>query len=151
MPKPFFRSLPTIEYDINDDGTIKLATNILTRIARKSNLALDGSVFYNYPMQDGDTVEIIADKYYGNSKYHWVVMLINNAYNNIYDFPLSGRSFSRYIKDKYGSQARAEGISVVISDTDTYTTANVYSESFSEVQNTSSALVQSGTESCKAF
>lgn len=145
MPKPFFRSLPTIEYDINDDGTIKLATNILTRIARKSNLALDGSVFYNYPMQDGDTVEIIADKYYGNSKYHWVVMLINNAYNNIYDFPLSGRSFSRYIKDKYGSQARAEGISVVISDTDTYTTANVYSESFSEVQNTSSALVQSGT------
>ena len=107
-------------------GQVKLASNILTRIRRRSNLTLSGGIFYNYPMQEGDTPEVIADKYYGSSQYHWVVMLINDAYNSTYDFPLSSGNFDRYIVDKYGSQARAQGVTKVISDEGTYSTANVF-------------------------
>jgi hypothetical protein len=146
MPKQFFRSLPALEYDINDDGVVRLATNILTRIARKSNLALSGGLFYNYPMQDGDNPEVIADKYYGNPKYHWVVMLINNAYHHTYDFSLSTSNFDRYIVDKYGSQARAQGITKVLSDANTYSSVSVYSETYTELQTTNNnTLLSSGT------
>jgi hypothetical protein len=145
MPREFFRSLPKTQYDVNKDGVVKIATNILTRIARKSNLALTGGVFYNYPMQDGDTVEIIADKYYGHPKYHWVVMLINNAYHNIYDFPLRTENFARFIDDKYGSYERSVGVTKVISDANTYIVANVYSEIHSVEQTTDNSTLRSGT------
>jgi hypothetical protein len=146
MPKQFFNSLPLVGYDINNDGNIKTATNILTRIAKKASLAIEGSIFYNYPMQDGDTVEIIADKYYGNPKYHWVVMLINNAQHNVYDFPLNTRIFDRYIVDKYGSYEEAVGITKTLSDANTYSSFGVYSETHNEIQTTiNNPLLVSGT------
>jgi hypothetical protein len=146
MPKNYFETLPTIQYDMDRTGQVKLASNILTRIRRRSNLTLSGGIFYNYPMQEGDTPEIIADKYYGSSQYHWVVMLINDAYNSTYDFPLSSGNFDRYIADKYGSQARAQGVTKVISDANTYSTASVFSESHDYLQDSSNnSLITSGT------
>ena len=127
-------------------GQVKLASNILTRIRRRSNLTISGGIFYNYQMQEGDTPEVIADKYYGSSHYHWVVMLINDAYNSTYDFPLSSGNFDRYITDKYGSQARAQGVTKVLSDANTYTTASVFSESHDYLQDSSNnSLITSGT------
>lgn len=146
MPKNYFETLPTIQYDMDRTGQVKLASNILTRIRRRSNLTLSGGIFYNYPMQEGDTPEVIADKYYGSSQYHWVVMLINDAYNSTYDFPLSTGNFDRYIVDKYGSQARAQGVTKVISDANTYSTASVFSESHDYLQDSSNnSLITSGT------
>ena len=37
-------------------------------------------------MQDSDTPEIIADKYYGNVEYHWVVLLFNNIIDPQFEY-----------------------------------------------------------------
>jgi hypothetical protein len=145
MARNYFKSLPRTQYDINNNGTVKLVTNILTRIARKSNIALTGGLFYNYTMQEGDTPEIIADKYYGNINYHWVVMLINNAYHNVYDFSLSMDNFNAYINDKYGSYERSVGVTKTISDADTYNIASIYSETHNVEQTTENSSLLSGT------
>jgi len=146
MPRNYFETLPVIQYDINDTGNIKLASNILTRIRRKANFIVNGSIFYNYPMQEGDTPEIIADKYYGDSSYHWVIMLVNDAYHNIYDFPLTSENFNKYIDDTYGSFARAVGVSKLITDMGVFPNATITSEDYNEVQTSdnNTALV-SGT------
>lgn len=134
MPKKYFSYIPTVEYDVDSSGVQLLAINILKRIKVKAAAISDGSVFYNYQYQDGDTPEIIADKYYGYAQYHWVVMLMNNAAHYVYDFPLNSDNFDKYIKDKYGSIERAEGVTKTISNRTLYANSGIYGEWQSEEQ-----------------
>lgn len=146
MPKQYFQNLPTIQYDIDNSGTKLLAINILKRIRVRSEAISDGAVFYNYQYQDGDTPEIIADKYYGSSQYHWVVMLMNNAAHYVYDFPLTSGNFDNFIKDKYGSIERAEGVTKILSSNTLYSNSGIYTEWFSEDQTSyNNTLFDSGS------
>ena len=54
-----------------------------------------------YEVKDGETPEIVADKYYGDSRYHWIILLVNNLTNR-FDFPMSVRAFNEYLIEKYG-------------------------------------------------
>lgn len=51
---------------------------------------------------DGETPEIVAEKVYGNAEYHWIIMLVNDRYDYITDFPLPTYELENFIKDKYG-------------------------------------------------
>jgi hypothetical protein len=110
MPKDYFQLIPLLTYDVDGDGTEKAAVDILRRVKTRTATLLDGAIFYNYPMQDGDTAEIIADKYYGSAKYHWIVLLMNNILDHTYDFTLNDFNFESYIKEKYGSLERSQGV-----------------------------------------
>ena len=110
MPKNFFQMIPTTQYDVDGDGTSKMAVDVLRRVKLRTASLADSAIFYNYPIQDGDTAEIIADKYYGSSKYHWVVMLMNSFLDHTYDFTLHDVNFEAYMKDKYGSLERSKGV-----------------------------------------
>lgn len=57
-----------------------------------------------YYVGEGETPEIVADKIYGSSKYHWLVLLANNITDVQREWPLSQNSLTAYIKDKYGSE-----------------------------------------------
>ena len=109
MPTEYFQTIPVTNYDVDGDGTSKVVVDILRRVKLRAAALVDGAVFYNYQMQDGDTAEIISEKYYGSSKYHWVVMLMNNFLHHTYDMALTDGNFSSYINDTYGSFARALG------------------------------------------
>ena len=78
MPKRYFQMIPTVDYDVDGDKTTKVAIDILRRVKLRADALLGGAIFYNYQMQEGDNAEIIADKYYGSSQYHWVVLLMND-------------------------------------------------------------------------
>jgi hypothetical protein len=54
---------------------------------------------------DGDTPEIISEKMYGTPNYHWILMLLNQRYDYINDFPLNGTDLSIMIDNKHGSSA----------------------------------------------
>jgi len=112
MPKRYFQMIPTVDYDVDGDGTTKVAIDILRRVKIRAEALLDGAIFYNYPMQDGDNAEIIADKYYGSSQYHWVVLMMNNIIDHTYDLVLNDNNFEGYINTTYGSSSRASGLSV---------------------------------------
>lgn len=146
MPRDYFQTLPTVQYDSDGSGNVKLAIDILKRIKVRAEALTDGAVFYNYQMQEGDNPEIIADKYYGSTKYHWVVMLMNDALDHIFDFSLSSSVFERYIIEEYGSVERSFGVTKTISDLDTYESASVFAEWHSTEQNsTSNSIVETGT------
>jgi len=115
MPLRLFQKFPNITYDVDGDGSSKYVVDILRRIKIRVEVLLDGAIFYNYPTQEGDTPEIIADKYYGSAQYHWVVMLMNNIIHPTYDFVLNDSNFESYISGKYGSVDRAKGLSINLS------------------------------------
>jgi hypothetical protein len=110
MPKQFFQRFPVTEYDVDNSGEKKTVVDVLRRVKARAEALSDGGVFYNYTMQEGDNPEIIADKYYGSSQYHWVVMMMNDRIDPTYDFTLDDLNFENYIAGKYGSVDQAKGL-----------------------------------------
>jgi hypothetical protein len=54
------------------------------------------AVFYNkYTIKDTDRLDLIAEKYYGDPFYDWVILLTNNMINGVYDWPLDTESFEK--------------------------------------------------------
>ena len=56
-----------------------------------------------YVVREGETPEIISEKVYGSPLYHWVVMLCNERYNYVDDYPLTQYELEKHITAKYGS------------------------------------------------
>ena len=99
----YFSYFPTIPYDANGDGTITLVTNILKRVRVRAKVQKNIALLVKYPIQDGETPEMVADKHFGNPQYHWILMLLNGITDPYHDWPKSQRQMQLYLNDKYGS------------------------------------------------
>ena len=73
----YFSKYPVYQYDLEDNQNRKLITDILRRVAMKANVLANTQVFDNYTVKDGEQPDIVADKYYGDSTLHWVIVLVN--------------------------------------------------------------------------
>lgn len=105
----YFKNFPKLLYSFYDktglDYEQKLVTDITFNVRIKKAL-FDKVIHYDtYYIQDYDTPELIAEKIYGNPEYHWVVMLSNDYYNYINDFPIDEYDLSLYIEKKYGTNS----------------------------------------------
>jgi hypothetical protein len=60
-------------------------------------------LYYEYTIQDGDTPEIVAYKYYGDSYRYWIVLFANQITDPQWDWPLSSNDFDAFIANKYQS------------------------------------------------
>ena len=104
----YFNYFPKTFYTSNNDvNGVEAITNIIARFAFDSQLKENSSAFYPYQIQDSDTPEIIADKYYGNVEYHWVVLLFNSIIDPQFDWPLKNDTLIDYIDKKYTANGSA--------------------------------------------
>ena len=99
----YFNKFPTVLYDPDGSGNVKLMTNILKRVRVRANMAKEFSLLDPYDVQDGETPEILADRHHGSPYYHWVIMFMNNVRDPQHDWPKSTRQMQLYLKGKYGS------------------------------------------------
>ena len=61
---------------------------------------------YRYAVQDGDTPEIVANKYYGSPFRYWIALYGNpQMMDPQSDWPLSTKNFTIYLQDKYATSA----------------------------------------------
>jgi hypothetical protein len=95
----YFSTLPKVLY--NDNLGSRVMTNVMARASVIPTLLNDPLVFYTYDVQDGDTPEIVAYKYYGDVYRYWVVLYVNQMLDPQWAWPLSGQNFQAYIDDKY--------------------------------------------------
>jgi hypothetical protein len=96
----YFDSLPKIIYT-NDSGIPRVATNIMARASILPSILKNPLVYYQYDLQEDDTPEIVAHKYYGSSYRYWIVLFANQLLDPQWDWPLSSKVFYRYIQSKY--------------------------------------------------
>lgn len=64
-------------------------------------------LFHPYVIEDSDRPDTIADLYYGDSYYDWIVLLSNKIVNLRNEWPLTAQQFGLAINSKYGSHAQA--------------------------------------------
>ena len=106
----FFQHYPQINYDISGvrPAKTKRAINIMMRSKIKSTVSDDIINYFPYTIPEAERPDVTAFKVYGNVKYTWLIFLINDIHDPIFDWPLNIREFGVYIKDKYGTLAAAK-------------------------------------------
>jgi hypothetical protein len=100
----YFEDFPKFAYDfeINGQRKVLIVSDITRNVRFRKQVLANIALFDEYDIKEGETPEIIAEKIYGNSEYHWIIMLANQRYDNIADFPLTYLALTQYITDKYG-------------------------------------------------
>jgi hypothetical protein len=100
----YFQSLPKIFYSLSGKKFItpSVTVNIMTRAKLLDSVKTNSFVYYTYDVKDTDTPEIIAEKYYGDSSLHWIILLANDIIDPLYDWVMPSNEFNKYIIGKYG-------------------------------------------------
>ena len=98
----YFDTLPKIVYT-NSAGQSLAMTNLLARASVIPEILKDPLIYYSYDIQEGDTPEIIAHKYYGDSYRYWIVLFANELLDPQWDWPMTYNMFEQYLADKYPS------------------------------------------------
>lgn len=85
--------------------SLDVLTNLTTRFSFEQKFKDNSSVYYKYDIRDGDTPEILSSKLYGSSEKHWVILLMNDIVDPLYDWPLNQSNIIKFIDSKYTSSA----------------------------------------------
>ena len=95
----YFQHFPYILY--NDE--------VVTDITRRSSVLkkLEGNpyLFLPYTVTEGDTIETIADDYYGDPGLSWLIVMANNIIDPIADFFKDYQTFNEFVIQKYSKDA----------------------------------------------
>jgi len=93
----YFTKLGSVNYNNS------VVTNILTSIRFKEAVKQTVTNYYPYTVREGDRPDTIAQFYYEDERYYWVVLLSNNIVDPYYEWPLSVNDFRKFIIKKYNS------------------------------------------------
>jgi hypothetical protein len=100
----YFNFFPKTLYT-TDTKNADVVNNITSRFNFEETFKNNTAVCYEYDIQDSDTPEIIASKFYGDSERHWIVLLFNDILDPQFDWPMDYRTLISFIDEKYSASA----------------------------------------------
>jgi hypothetical protein len=102
----YFDNFPKFlyDFDINGQRQYTLVKDITVNVRLRKEILSNIAVYDEYDIKEGETPEIIAEKIYGSPLYHWVIMICNEKYDYINDYPLSTYELETHVKQKYGTE-----------------------------------------------
>ena len=91
----YFTSFPTVQYDTTGKAPNQYQTvkNIMKRQKLKASVMNDIMAFYPYFVQEGERADTVSYNYYGTTDYAYLILLVNNIIDPLFDWPLSTRDF----------------------------------------------------------
>ena len=105
----YFKAIPNIKYDINGTApnTFQKVTNIMMRPKFKQKVIEEITNYYPYHIVEGERPDILSHRVYGSVAFAYLILLFNDIYDPVFDWPLGSREFDSYIVNKYGSVSSA--------------------------------------------
>jgi hypothetical protein len=100
----FFEKFPLFQYTLDDGASAQTLPDILRRIKISEELKKNNSFFDQYDIKDGETPEIVAQNWYGDSNLHWIILLSNDIIDPRFDWPMSYYNLVEFCKGKYGPE-----------------------------------------------
>ena len=142
----YFKYFPTVPYETFDgSGQYKVVTDIFKRVRATLEARTDKTIYYNYRVPDGEKPEHVAYKYYGEAKYYWVVLLMNEIRDPQWCWPLDTHAMERFIANKYGSVANA------LSETLFYRTKQIKASATDDTYTKGDVILKAGIEVPSTF
>ena len=103
----FFNIVPDIEYDEKpisypfSESDFVVAKNFFRRYKINDDIFEYAVFFKKYTIKDGERPETLAEKFYGNQFYDWVILLTNNMVNAQYDWPRTNYEIYRIVEEEF--------------------------------------------------
>lgn len=105
----FFNYFPKVIYFSDKDQTsLDIVTNLTFKFRFNENFKDNSVVYYDYIIPEGETPEILADKFYNSPERHWIILMLNNIVNPLMDWPMSYYALNKYINSKYSANNYAD-------------------------------------------
>ena len=106
----YFSKFPKIAYDLRNDGSpgYQLLTNLFYRVVILNSIKNNVYAYFDYIIKEGERLDVLAERFYGNPEYHWIIALANDMADPLHDMPKDYNGFISYIENKYGSVAIAQ-------------------------------------------
>lgn len=102
----FFKHYPLIQYGNKVSNTVSV--NLMAKIAFQKTIQENYEVFHPYTIEEGDRADTIANFYYGDPGYDWIVYYSNIIVDPYYEWYMDNESFKRFITSKFGSITSAK-------------------------------------------
>lgn len=99
----YFKSFPYTYYSLDNTSTVQVVTNITTRVTLSDEVKNNLSLYDEYDIKDGETPELVSDKFYNNPELHWLVLHYNDIIDPRFDWPLSTNNLKQYAEGKYNN------------------------------------------------
>ena len=96
----YFNFLSNVGYR-NDNGTFTIARNILTRGKIIDSIKESQSGYMEYTIKDEERPETLANRVYGRSDYHWIILLFNEILDPFFSWPLSVNEMEHQMQSIY--------------------------------------------------
>ena len=100
----YFQYQSVVPYMFTTGGvtTTMSIVNITQRARIAERLQQHTTTMHDYVIGEGERPDTVAMNLYGDVKYTWVVLLMNNIMS-LYDWPMTNSEFELYLIGKYGS------------------------------------------------
>lgn len=97
----YFQNFPYTYYSLNEGANARIITNITLRSQISDQIKSNFVLFDEYDIKDGETPEILADKFYNNPQYHWIILHVNDIIDPRFEWLLSSNNLIKYVQKKY--------------------------------------------------
>ena len=103
----YFSILPNISYDEKpisypfSESAFVTAKNFFRRYKVNEDVFSYAVFFSKYAILDGERLDALAQKAYGDPFYDWVIVLTNNLVNAQYDWPMSNYEMEKVLSSEY--------------------------------------------------
>lgn len=100
----YFQQFPKLlyPYNVKNKEEYRIVTDITRNMRVIKEVLSNVTIYDEYDILDGESVEIIADRVYGSPFYHWIIMIVNEKYDYKNDYPLTIDELEKHIEQKYG-------------------------------------------------
>jgi hypothetical protein len=93
----YFRKFPLVAYSNTQ------VLNLTRRSIIPEKYRRDRFAYYPYTLTEGERVDHVADSYYGDSYFDWLIYMSSGIVDPYHDWYLDTETFDLYLKEKYGS------------------------------------------------
>ena len=121
----YFQMFPDTLYDAKGNGNYTVMKDIMTRVKLVASKKENILNFDYYNVQDGETPEMIAHKYYGDVNLHWTILVANDIVDYYNDWPMSVQKFEKFVFDKYDNPQAIHHYEISQTSGETTTTIDV--------------------------
>jgi hypothetical protein len=103
----YFKNIPNIEYDTKpisypfSNSDYVVAKNFFRRYQVNPDVFSYSVFFRKYAVVEGERIESLAEKAYGDPFLDWIIVLTNNIINPLFDWPMSQDTLRKYCEASY--------------------------------------------------
>ena len=82
----FFANHPSVSYDVQKNGVPNIVQNPLVRFKLQQVLENRSALYYTHNLQEGQSLQFIAKRYYNDVTLDWIIYIINDIVHSRINF-----------------------------------------------------------------